>query len=288
MLGVTLHPDYEENGWIYLAYTDGRAEPRPEVLTKVVRGRIRDNTWVDEETIWEADRSFYTRSGAHFGSRVIFRNGYLFFSIGDRGNPPEAQNLSSPNGNIFRLHDDGRIPKDNPFLDKDGALPAIYSYGHRNPQGLVIDPDTGNLFTTDHGPRGGDKFNLVRKGENHGWPVITYGMNYNGTPASALIAKEGMEQPLVDWTPSIAVCGVDQLRGDAFPEWNRDFFAGGLRSEQLHRLRVKDDEVVEEEIVLRGAGRIRDVRGGPDGLLYLLLNDPHKLVRLVPVDDAEE
>jgi len=283
MMEVALHPDFEKNGWIYLGFSDGTKEGKQaNVLTKIVRGRIKDNRWQDEEVIWQGKPSAYGGSGAHFGTRLVFRDGYLWFAIGDRGQQNLAQDLSVPNGAIFRLHDDGRIPEDNPFVGRKDALPEIWSYGHRNPQGLVIDPRNGDIYNTEHGPRGGDEFNLVLPGRNYGWPVITHGMNYNGTPITAETAKEGMEQPILQWTPSIAACGLDVGRGEQFPLWQNDFFAGGLASQEVRRLRVVDRAVVEEEIVVKGLGRVRDVRFGPDGLLYLVLNGPDRIVRLRP------
>lgn len=285
MLAVTLHPDYEKNGWIYLGFSDGAGSTgKPHILTKIVRGKIKNNTWGDEELIWQGRPEDYSGAGVHFGTRIVIRDGYLWFSIGDRGQQNKAQDLSKPNGSIFRLHDDGSIPKDNPFVKTPNALPEIWSYGHRNPQGLVFDPATNALYDTEHGPRGGDEFNRIEAGKNYGWPVITYGMNYNGTPITGKTEQEGMEQPLTWWTPSIATCGLDVARGEAFPEWKNDFFAGGLAAKELQRLRVRDGKVVEKELISKGLGRVRDVRFGPDGLLYLVLNGPDKIVRFVPAD----
>lgn len=284
LMEVALHPDYAENGWIYLGF----AAPHPEGVekqcqTKVVRGRIRDGRWVDEETIWSAPVETYSGAGVHFGVRFVFNDGYLWFGIGDRGHGPNAQNLSRPEGKIFRLHDDGRIPEDNPFVKTAGARPDIWSYGHRNPQGLVRDPATGALYETEHGPRGGDELNLILPGKNYGWPEITFGMNYSGTPITAQTAGPQFEPPLLHWTPSIAACGLDIAHGTQFSSWNGDLFAGGLASKQLRRIRLRDGQVEHNEIVLRGIGRIRDVRFGLDGLLYLVLNEPHEIVRLVPI-----
>lgn len=281
MMAVAVHPDYAENGWIYLGYSDG-VEGELPTLTKIVRGRIKDNRWVDEETIWQGDRSFYTKGGVHFGTRILFRDGYVFFGIGDRGTPPMAQDLSTPMGKIFRLHEDGAIPKDNPLVDRPDALPEIWSFGHRNPQGMAFDPRDGGLYATEHGPRGGDEFNRVEPGRNYGWPVITYGMNYNGTPITGLTEKEGLEQPLVQWTPSIAACGLDVSSSNRFPGWKNDFFAGGLAAQEVRRLRVEGGRVTEQEVVVSKIGRVRDVRFGPDGSLYVVLNGPDKIVRLVP------
>jgi aldose sugar dehydrogenase len=281
MLDVALHPDFERNGWIYLSFSDPAATG-DGALTAIVRGRIRDGQWVDHEWIWRGEQADYTQSGVHFGTRIVFDGGYVFFVVGERGGMMQAQELSGPKGKIFRLHEDGTVPGDNPFRGVAGALPGIWSHGHRNPQGLAFDRRTGDLYSTEHGPRGGDEFNLIRKGANYGWPVITHGMNYNGTPLTAHTEMEGMEQPVIHWTPSTAACGLAQYDGNAFPRWRGDFFAGGLASRELRRLRVRDRTVIEQELVLKGAGRIRDVKTSPDGFLYLLLNDPDRLVRLVP------
>lgn len=289
LLEVALHPDYDTNGWIYLSYSEHigvQDGDKDAGITTVVRGRIKDDAWVDQERLFRLDKKFHTSSGAHFGSRFVFDDGYLFFSIGDRRNQDLAQELGKPNGKIFRIHDDGRIPEDNPFVDVDGALPEIWSYGHRNAQGMDRDPQTGLLWESEHGPRGGDEINVVEKGKNYGWPVITYGMNYNGTPITDKTHQEGMEQPKLHWVPSIAVAGIDFCECGAFPAWNGKLLAGGMASEELHLLTIESGEVTADEIVLKGQGRIRDVASGPDGMVYLLLNkgDPRKgkIVRMVP------
>jgi len=293
LLEVALHPNYSENGWIYLGFSDGwyvegnqadqaRNRPQPRTLTAVVRGRIKDGSWVDQEWIYRADSRFYTNAGVHFGTRFVFDQGYLYFVVGERGGWHEAQDLSRPNGKIFRLHDDGRIPEDNPFIENKAALPGIWSYGHRNPQGLTLDPRDGTIYSTEHGPRGGDELNEIGRGRNYGWPVITYGMNYNGTPITSKTFQDGMEQPLTYWVPSIAVCGLDFYSGKTFPNWTNDLFAGALRQQEVRRIRVVNQKVVEQETVLKGLGRVRDVAAGPDGFIYVVLNEPHSIIRLVP------
>jgi len=286
MMDVALHPDYVKNGWIYLAFADGwwDAEKKPQTLTAVVRGRIKDNRWVDQEWIYKADPKFYTGAGVHFGSRIVFDRGFLYFVVGERGGQMEAQDVKRPNGKIFRLNDDGSVPADNPFVNTDGAEEGIWSYGHRNPQGLALDPRTHSLYATEHGPRGGDEFNIILKGRNYGWPVITHGMNYNGTAITPHTAKEGMEQPLTYWVPSIAACGLAYYDGGKFPEWRHDFFAGGLGGQVVDRIRVADGKVVEQEVVVQGIGRIRAVVNGTDGLLYLITNAPDRIVRIAPAE----
>ena len=286
MLEVALHPDYTDNGWVYLAYSAAaeRKGGKAMAMTKIVRGRIIDNAWRDEALIFEAPEETYIATSRHFGTRLVFKDGDLYFAIGDRGRQDDAQNLKLPNGKIHRIYDDGRVPKDNPFVDQKGAFPTIWTYGNRNAQGLDLHPLTGEIWESEHGPRGGDEINLIERGVNYGWPVITHGMNYGGTPITENTAMEGMAQPKLYWTPSIAVCGIDFYEGDVFPEWKHDLFAGGLASQELHRLQIEKGVVVESSIVLQGAGRVRDVASGPDGYLYLVLNGPNRIVRLVPAE----
>ncbi|NCF94185.1 MAG: secretion protein HlyD [Verrucomicrobiaceae bacterium] len=291
MLEVAPHPDYASNGWIYLGFSDGwreeiagKKKPKIHTQTAVVRGRIKDHAWVDQEWIYKADKAHYTSSGAHFGTRFVLDQGYLYFIIGERGGLEIAQDLNNPAGKIFRVHDDGRVPKDNPFVGQEGALPEIWSYGHRNPQGLDIDSRDGQLYDSEHGPRGGDELNLIRRGANYGWPLITYGMNYNGTPMTSETHRKGMDQPVTYWTPSIATCGLSFYRGDRFSKWKNDLFVGALKQKEVRRLRLIDQEVVEQVIILKDYGRVRDVTDAPDGYLYVILNDPDCIVRLTPQD----
>lgn len=289
LMEVAFHPDYEGNGWIYLAYSEPWENDRGRGQTTVARGRIENHRWVDHETLWRADEKFYTSARHHFGTRIVFQDGYLFFSIGDRGDMDESQNLASPNGNTFRIHDDGRIPGDNPFIDHEYALPSIWSYGHRNAQGMDIHPETGVIWQTEHGPRGGDELNRIGRGLNYGWPVISYGINYNGQPITDLTEKEGMEQPVIDWTPSIAVCGIAFYTGDRFPNWRNNLFVGGLAAQVVHRVVLDGDKAVHEEVILRDRGRIRDIANGPDGYIYLAINVTRhegrsEIVRLKPAD----
>lgn len=287
LMDVALHPDYKNNGWIYLSYSE-RATNRLGTnvgMTVIVRGRIRDGKWVDEQTIFRAPVEFYRPGGIHFGSRIVFDGkGHVFFSIGERGAMEHAQDIKRPNGKIHRLNDDGSIPDDNPFVNIPDAIKSIWTYGHRNPQGLDFDPTTGDLWETEHGPRGGDELNLIEKGKNYGWPVITYGMNYDGSPITSLTHKEGMEQPVLHWTPSIAVCGIGFYRGDKFKNWKNNLFVTSLAKEELRRLEIVNRKVVHQEIVFKGIGRIRSVVTGPDGLLYLAMNSPDRIIRLEPVE----
>lgn len=270
LLEVQLHPEYKKNGWIYLSYSESVKDGYG--MTAVVRGKIKNDKWVDQEEIFHVPVKFHSDMGHHFGSRLVFKDGYLFFGIGDRGYMNQAQDVTRPNGKIHRIHDDGRIPKDNPFHKTKDAYPSVWAYGNRNPQGLDKHPVTGVLWETEHGPRGGDETNIIEPGNNYGWPVITYGMNYNGKPISAITKKEGMEQPKHYWVPSIAVCGIDFYEGGVFPKWKNNLMVGGLASQELHRLVIEGDKVVKDEILMKNQGRVRDVANGPDGYLYVVLN----------------
>lgn len=294
LMEVALHPDYAKNGWIYLAYSDG-SQPggRGDGMTKVVRGKIKNEggawSWTDEQTIFQAKPEHYTSGDLHFGCRIVFDGkGHVFFCIGERGRAPLAQDLSRPNGKVHRLNEDGSVPADNPFVGKDGAMPSVWSYGHRNPQGLVMDLE-GRLWTTEHGPRGGDELNLVEKGANYGWPTVSYGMNYSGAPLVTPWPSgkdANITMPVMRWMPSIAACGLDVVQGEMFPKWKGDLVAGGLAGQTVERLRVGKNEagelaVIEREEIVYGMGRVRDVRVGPDGAVYVVLNDPDEVVRLV-------
>ncbi len=285
LLDVRLHPDYEKNGWVYLAYS--KAGPGG-AMTTIVRGKLRGDSFTDVETIYEPPAEDYARGGVHFGCRIVFDGkGYLYFSIGDRGSAPDknnfAQNLSHAAGKIHRLHDDGRIPEDNPFVKTPGARPSIWTLGNRNVQGLAFQPGTERLWASEHGPRGGDELNIIRKGLNYGWPVISYGINYDGSEFAIGTHREGMEQPIVQWTPSLAVCGMDFYRGDKFPGWKGNLFMATLAGQRLVRMKINGEQVAEQQYLLEGTGRMRDVRCFDDGFVYLIYDIPGKMVRLVPV-----
>ncbi len=292
MLDVGLPPDFAKTGWIYLAYSEGRTSFFGGFTggLRVIRGRIRDGQWTDQQDIFRTPVAGMSPVADHFGCRFAFRDGMVFFGIGDRREVDSAQSLASPNGKIYRFHEDGTVPSDNPFAKDSQAIAGIWSLGHRNPQGLVFRPGTDQLWESEHGPRGGDEINLIEPGKNYGWPKITYGMNDDGSPITAATAAPGLEQPRHYWTPSIAVCGIAFSEGDMFPTWKGDLLAGGLHSGELHRLRLRDRDIVEDEIVMRTSARIRDIINGPDGTLYLVLNSergPSRIVRLVPVTDSQ-
>jgi glucose/arabinose dehydrogenase len=292
LLAVAFDPDYAEEGnqWVYLAYSHGLdPEPngkRPGAMTRLVRGRINGNDWADEQVLFQAPHDTYRSTRHHYGSRIVFdAKKNLYFAIGERGFGADAQNLSKPNGKIHRILRNGGIPRDNPFRRSKTAMPSIYSFGHRNPQGLAMHPVTGQLWETEHGPKGGDEINLIQPGKNYGWPIITYGINYNDTPITDIVRKEGMEQPVFYWRPSTATCGLDFYRGDLFPKWNNKLLAGALKFEDVRLLDIENDRVMHEEIILENAGRVRDVVCGPDGAVYVILNDPGTILRLVPKRD---
>ena len=287
LMDVALHPQYAETGWIYLSYSDPLPGPLGGMLsyTAISRGRLQGEKLVDVEVVYRVPDQFYTRHSHHYGSRIVFdREGYLYFAIGDRGQRPLAQNVKWPHGKIHRLHDDGGIPSDNPFVGQDGSIASIWSYGHRNPQGMALHPETDQLWAAEHGPKGGDELNHVRRGLNYGWPVITYGLNYDGTPITDQTHADGMEQPQTYWGTSIAACGIDFYTGEQFGNWQNDLLVTSLRFNRLHRLRLAGTEVVRDEIAYQGESRMRDVQTGPDGAIYLAVEDPGRILRLVPAE----
>lgn len=283
LLAVKPHPSYATNGWIYLTFSD----PGPgnvTSMTRVVRGKLDGLRWVNQQDIYRAPQKFYTQNYAHFGSRIAFIDDYIYFSVGERQQSALAQDLSSPYGKIHRLHDDGRVPKDNPFVARRGALASIWSYGHRNPQGMTKHPHTAAVWSAEHGPAGGDEINVLRKGANYGWPLVSFGTHYDGQPVSASPFLEGVEAPIHHFTPSIAVSQIEFYRGNRFPEWQDQLLVASLGREELHLLRLRDQRVVEDRLLFKGFGRIRDVVVGPDGYPYLLLNQfAAGIYRLRPV-----
>jgi len=287
LMAVAVHPAYTNTGWVYLSFSDPGEGKR--AMTKIVRGRIRDHRFVDQETIFALPREQYQEGHVLFGSRLVFAGDYLFFSVGERGVPTDAQRLDVPNGKIHRVFHDGSIPPDNPFASQPGAWGSIWAYGVRNPQGLALDPATGELWEAEHGPRGGDEVNFIQRGRNYGWPFITYGIAYDGTPVSDRTEAPGMEQPVRHWTPSIAVSQVAIYSGDRFPAWRGHLLVGSLAQQKLLRLEIQNGQVVHEEELLSHLGRIRDIKTAPDGHLYLVLEQLHGasgwVVRLV-LDDA--
>ncbi|MGC6431328.1 MAG: PQQ-dependent sugar dehydrogenase [Jejuia sp.] len=280
LLDVKLHPNYETNGWIYFTYGSSEGEGDGG-HTALIRGKLNDNTLTEIQHLYKGEGN--TKKGQHWGSRIEFNNeGYLYFSIGDRGNRDvNPQDITRDGGKIYRLHDDGSIPKDNPFINENGAKTAIYSYGHRNPQGMIKHPKTGDIWTHEHGPRGGDEINIIKKGKNYGWPVISYGINYSGTTFTEISEKEGMEQPLFYWVPSIAPCGMAFVDSERYPDWNGSLLVGSLKFEYLERLVIKNAKVVNREKLFEGLGRFRNIKLAPDGYLYAGVENVG-IVRIIP------
>ncbi len=279
-LDVVAHPDYENNGWIYFTYSSSEGDEKGG-NTAVMRAKIKDNTLIDNQLLYKASPN--TTKGQHFGSRIVFDNdGHLYFSVGDRGNRDvNPQDVTRDGGKIYRINDDGSIPQDNPFVDKEGAKTAIFSYGHRNPQGLAKHPETGAIWNNEHGPRGGDEINIVKKGANYGWPVITYGINYSGTPITDKTEMDGMEQPIHYWVPSIAPSGMAFINSDKYEGYKGSLLVGSLAFQYLERLVLDGDKVVKREKLMGDMGRVRDVRQGPDGLIYVAV-EGKGIYKLVP------
>jgi aldose sugar dehydrogenase len=282
LFDVVLHPRYVENGWIYLAYSgpgDGGHG------TELMRAKLDGHKLVDQQVLFRMLPK--TTAGQHFGGRIVFdRKGYVYLTLGDRGDRDRAQRLDDHAGSVIRLHDDGRVPADNPFVKQAGARPEKFTLGDRNMQGAALHPQSGELWTHEHGPQGGDEVNVMRAGRNYGWPVITYGANYgSGTRIGEGTHKQGMEQPLHKWVPSIAPSGMAFYQGDVFPQWRGNLLVGSLRDAMLVRLELDGEKIVKEERLARDAiGRIRDVRVGPDGYVYLLSDEPRGVMaRLEPV-----
>ncbi|MDG1417197.1 MAG: PQQ-dependent sugar dehydrogenase [Maricaulis sp.] len=273
LLGLALHPDFAENRWVYYAYSEGNRRANHTTLS---RGSLsEDGTELrDQEILFQVN--FEKQRGFHFGGRILFRpDGTLLLTLGDGSMYlNEAQNLGNHLGSVVRLNDDGSVPFDNPFVSARLAQPEIYTYGHRNVQGLARNPATGSIWAHEHGPYGGDEINILSPGRNYGWPRITYGIDYDGTPISELTESDGMEQPIWYWVPSIAPSGMDFYQGDAFPGWNGDVFVGALAGQRLVRYELDGDRIQSEEVLLANFGeRIRDVQTGPDGMIYLLTDD---------------
>ena len=296
---VLPHPNFSDNRWVYLSYAKEEGETS---VTAVVRGRFENDQLTNVVEIFYAQAVGF----GHYGGKMVFDNdGYLFLTLGERQAPARgdlaahpAQDLTNHQGVIVRLNDDGSVPSDNPFVGRSDALPEIWSYGHRSPQGLAIHPETGDLWESEHGPQGGDELNLIEPGNNYGWPVIGRGVNYGavGRPIHEAIGQDGMTQPTHFWVPSIATSGLMVYTGDKFPLWYGSIISGALVGEQLARLHMSDDyrEVIVEETLAYGMGRLRDVRQGPDGYIYLAISDGNgggrgnfettAVVRLEPID----
>ncbi len=284
LLDIALHPEYEKNGWIYFSYSAVRKEGGEKVgNTAIMRARLEGQTLKDQENIFQAEPM--TKRGHHFGCKLAFdKENNLYFGVGDRGQHFDfPQKLDNHNGKIHKIRDDGSIPEDNPFVNTPGAKATIYSYGHRNPQGTSLHPETGELWNSEHGPKGGDELNLVKPGLNYGWPVISYGINYDGSILTELKEKEGMEQPVHYWIPSIAPCGMTFVTGDKYPSWKNNLFLGSLSFQYLERVVIKNQKVVHTEKLLKDIGRVRNVVQSPEGYLYVAVEGPGRILRLKPL-----
>lgn len=291
LLDVVPHPNFASNKLLYLSYS--KPLDAEKSTTAVIRGRFENDRLTGVEQIFQS----ISDGRGHYGSKLAFdKQGYLFITLGDRQVPPEgkleahpAQDLSNHHGKIVRLHDDGKVPTDNPFVNRAGARPEIWSYGHRNVQGLAVHPETGEIWTDEHGPQGGDELNRPQAGKNYGWPVIGYGVNYTtGLAIHSGTHREGMEQPVHIWVPSIGISGAMFYTGDRFPQWRGNLFVGGMVGQQLVRLTLQGQRVASQEMLAQQIGRIRDVRQSPDGYIYLVTDDrdgkPTPVYRLEPVE----
>lgn len=280
LLDIALHPNYDENGWLYITYASSEGEGNGG-HTALMRAKLDNNTLVDKELLYKATPN--TTKGQHFGSRIVFdHQGFLYFTIGERGDrDTNPQDITRDGGKVYRLNDDGSIPADNPFVNEPNAKKAIYSYGHRNPQGMVIHPETGEIWTHEHGPKGGDEINIIKKGANYGWPVISYGINYTGTRFTDITHKEGMEQPIHYWDPSIAPSGMAFITSDIYPEWKGNLLVGSLKFTYMDKIVLSDGKVVKEERFLDGLGRVRTIVQGPDGYIYVGIENLG-IVKLLP------
>lgn len=281
LLDIELHPNYAQNGWIYFSYSSNIENTGEGGNTTIMRAKLLNNNLIDQEILYKAVPN--TKKGQHFGSRLEFdRDGYLYFSIGDRGNRDKLpQDITKDGGKVYRINDDGSIPTDNPFYNSSNAKKAIYSYGHRNIQGMAIHPETGKIWTHEHGPKGGDEINIITAGKNYGWPKITYGINYSGTTITDDTSLPGMEQPLHYWTPSIAPSGMAFVTSDKYADWEGNVLVGSLIFKYLHLAVIENNKVIKEEKLLDGLGRVRNVRQAPDGYIYVAI-EQLGIVRIVP------
>ncbi len=299
LLEVAVHPNFESNRLVYITYSKqvgeapaGSKDPVP-ATTALIRARFENDRLTNVQQLFQS----VSKGRGHFGGKIAFdKNGFVFLSLGDRQVPPEgdlekhpAQDLTNHHGKMIRLHDDGRVPADNPFVKQAGALPETWSYGHRNIQGLAIHPQTGEVWANEHGPQGGDELNLIRPGLNYGWPVVGFGVNYTtGLAIHSGTHRKGMEQPSQIWVPSIGISGLMIYTGDRFPQWKGNIFVGGMAGQQVVRLTHAGKQFTGRELLATGLGRVRDLRQGSDGFIYLVMEDrdgkPTPVLRLEPVE----
>ena len=268
LLDIAIHPNYAKNGWIYITYASSEGEGEGG-NTKLIRAKIEDGSLTQIESLYKAGPN--TKKGQHFGSRIAFdKEGFLYFSSGDRGETyTNPQDITRDNGKIYRLNDDGSIPKDNPFVGQKDAKEAIYSYGNRNPQGLAMHPVTGKIWEHEHGPQGGDEINIIKKGANYGWAAVTYGIDYDGKTISTKTEQPGVENPIYYWLPSIAPSGMVFVTSDRYPEWKGHLLVGSLKFQYLELVKLKDETIIGRQIIGKDIGRLRSVAQGPDGYIYI-------------------
>ncbi len=281
LLDIALHPDYANNSWIYMTYSS-REGGGSGSHTAIMRAKLQGDSLVEQQVLYKGEGN--TELGAHYGSRIVFDNeGYLYFSIGERGaHFDNAQQLDRDGGKIYRLHDDGRIPADNPFVNTPGAKTAVYSHGHRNPQGLTLHPTTGQVWEHEHGPMGGDEINIIQPGKNYGWPIIGYGIDYNGQPLAVATSREGIEQPIFYWDPSIAPSGMAFITSDIYgPTLKGHLLVGSLKFRYMVHLVLDGNNVVASENVFPGIGRVRNIKQGPDGYIYVA-TEGDGIIRILP------
>jgi glucose/arabinose dehydrogenase len=278
LLDIELHPDFRENNVLYISYSnpgDGGAN------TAVMKAVLQDHTLTQQEVIFQATPN--STKGQHYGSRIVFDDkGLMYVSVGERGTKENAQLLENHSGKVHRLRDDGSIPSDNPFVDEPGAMASIFSYGNRNIQGMAVHPGTGEVWSHEHGPMGGDEINIIEAGNNYGWPVITYGKNYDGSVITDETSRPGMEQPLHYWDPSIAPCGMAFVTTDKYAGWQGDLLVGSLKFRYVARCELQDNKVVHEEKLIENLGRVRAIEVAPDGYIYVATESPGMVVRLLP------
>ena len=279
LLDIRLHPDYEKNKWIYISFSKPEADST--AATAVIRFKLDGNNIVDKQDIYEAKP--FLKADFHFGSRILFdKNNYLFISSGERGTLEKVWELNNDHGKVHRFNDDGTIPKDNPFVDSAGAHPSIWSYGHRNPQGLTYDAENDRIWELEHGPKGGDELNLLEKGKNDGWPKTCYGINYDGTILTKFKEMDGVTNPVRYWVPSIAPCGMTLVTSNLYPGWKGNILVGALSFKQIARVKLDGTKYAGEEKLLQDMGRFRDIAQSPEGIIYALTEGPGALIKLVP------
>jgi glucose/arabinose dehydrogenase len=280
LLDIVLHPNYAQNGWIYITYASSEGEGEGG-NTQLIRAKLQNGALTQMETLYKAGPN--TTKGQHFGSRIIFdKEGFLYFSVGDRGNHfVNPQDITRDSGKIYRLHDDGSIPKDNPFVGQKDAKEAIYSYGHRNPQGLALHPTTGEIWEHEHGPKGGDEINIIKKAANYGWPLVTFGIDYDETIISTQTEKPGIENPVYYWVPSIAPSGITFVTSDRYPEWKGHLLIGSLKFQYLEWVKLKGNEIIGRQKIATDIGRIRNIAQGPDGFIYIAV-EGKGILKIIP------